>query len=194
MFYRQVLRRAAVLSIFGAGVVVTACSEPTAVDGSASSFTADLAGSTTGRLTGSATANAGSDWAREGVEQVTLPNGSAFSGVVLAATDLATTLSFIRAGTELPMGTHRLGRAVVGGFSAGYVVRRPGTLKVFLADSGTVTLAENGNRVSGTFRIYLNTYDVLPIPTPEMVGQPLTPLERGRSPLTISGSFNAGRR
>lgn len=194
MSHSQVLRRAAVLSTFGAAAIMTACSEPTAVDNSPSSFSANLTGSTTGRLTGSATATAGGNWAHEGIVQVTLPNGNAVSGVVLATTDLATTISFIKPGTELPMGTHRLGRAVTGGFSAGYVVRRSSTLTVFMADSGTVTFAENGNRVSGTFKIYLSTYDVIPLPPPGTVGQPLTPLERGRSPLTIAGSFNAGRR
>ena len=126
--------------------------------------------------------------------QVTLPNGATFSGIVLAATGGTNMISFTRAGTELPMGTHRLGRAGTGGFTSGYVVRGSTTLQLFIADSGTVTLVENGNRVSGTFTIYLDAYDVFPLPTPEMVGQPLTPLERGRSPLTITGSFNAGRR
>jgi hypothetical protein len=192
MFHHQVLRRPTSVSTLCLVGVLGACGDPTGF-GEASTFTANLNGSTTGMLTGTASASTAGDWTHESVVQVTLPNGGTFSGIVLAATS-GSAISFIRSGTALPAGTHRLGRVLGSGFSAGYVVRRSDGLQLFMADSGTVTIAESGSRVTGSFMLYASAYDVIPMPTPAMVGKPLTVLERGTSPLTISGTFNAGRR
>lgn len=136
---------------------------------------------------------------RESVVQVTLPNVGTFSGIVLAATGGGSTISIIRSGTELPVGTHRIGRAAgatpsVPAFTGGYVVRRTDGLQLFLADSGSVTIVESGSRVSGSFTLYANRYDVIPVPTRDMVGKPITPIDSGNSPVTITGTFAASRR
>ena len=193
MNHGQLLCRMASVSTICAAGVFVACGEPTAV-GEPASFTAHITGSATGSLTGTATAGTSADWARESVVQVTLPNGGTFSGIVLAAAGGANTISFVRSGTDLPPGTFRLGRGATGGFSAGYVIRRPDALQLFVADSGTLTIAERGGRVSGTFTVYVNAYDVLSIPTQDMIGKPITKLDSGSSPMTISGSFSAGKR
>jgi len=179
--------------------VLVACGEPTS-PGERSSFSADVRGSQNERLTGSATAGAGSAWARESVIQVSLPDVGTFSGIVLAADDLRTTISLIRSGTELPAGTHRIGRIPLASppaapiFTAGYVVRRADGLQLFTADSGSVTITPSGNRLTGSFTIYASRYDVIPQPTREMVGQPITPIASGSAPVTISGTFDAARR
>lgn len=183
--------------VFCSAALAAACGEPTATP-TQSSFTADVRGAVNERITGSAMASTG-DWGREAVVQVTLPNFGTFSGIVLAASDNKSTISLIRSGTELPVGTHRIG--LVSGasptppaFTAGYVVQRSDELQVFLADSGIVRITGTGSRVTGTFTVYGSSYFVMPRPTPDMVGKPITPTERGRSPITITGEFDAGRR
>ena len=177
--------------------LVAACGEPTATP-TQSSFTADVRGAVNERITGSAIASTG-DWGREAVVQVTLPNIGTFSGIVLAASDNKSTISLIRSGTELPVGTHRIGLVSCASptppaFTAGYVIQRSDELQVFIADSGTVSITGTGSRVTGTFTVYGSSYFVMARPTPDMVGKPITPKERGRSPVTITGKFDAGRR
>ena len=165
-----------------------------------STFTADIRGTTNERITGVATASSGSDWLRQNALQVTLPNGATFSGIALSA-DNGTALSFFRQGAEIPSGSFKLRQFTsagptkpTGGVSGGYVVRRSDGLALFVADSGSLTIAQSGNRVSGTFTFYAKHFDVLPLPTPENVGKPITPLSSGDSPVTISGSFDAMKR
>lgn len=178
--------------------LLVACGDSTAPAG-ASTFSADVRGTTTERITGTATAAFG-DWSRQSALQVTLPNGATFSGVALSASNGAA-ISFFRPGAELPSGTFEIGTVTTtdpvfptGGFSGGYSVRRSDGFQLFLADSGTVTLATSGNRVTGTFTLYAKHYDVLPFPTAENIGKPITPMSSGESPLEISGSFDAVRR
>jgi hypothetical protein len=195
---RRVLPRLGGMLGATATALLVACGEPTSA--TPSFFSADVSGATTERITGTATASSGDDWMRESAVQVTIPNVGTFSGIVLSATGGATTISMIRPGTELPVGTHRIGRVADGSppatpaFSGGYVVRGANTLQLFTAESGTVTITETGSRVAGSFTLHLNTYHVLPIPTRDMIGKPITPLETGRSSMTITGTFNAGRR
>ena len=177
--------------------MVVACSDATGVNG-ASSFTANITGATTARLTGSATASAAGDWSRESVVQVTLPNVGPISGIVLSATGGSSSISFLRSGADLTTGTFNLGRPVssplpAGGYSAGYTIRQSDGFKLFAADSGSVTLSESGNRVDGTFTVYVSSYQVFPLPTPDQVGKVITPLSSGRSPMTITGTFSAQR-
>jgi hypothetical protein len=179
--------------------VVMACGEPTSV-GERSSFTADITGARNERLTGTAMASSGGSWARESVVQVTFPDIGTFSGIVLAGSDLKSTISLIRSGTELPAGTHRLGRdsrvepGTVPTFTAGYVVREGENLHIFMADSGSLTIAETGARVTGSFTLHVSRYSVMKAPTRDQIGQVITPIGSGTAPLTITGSFNAGRR
>ena len=191
------LRRMASVSTVCAVAMVGACTEPTSVS-DASTFTADITGATTSRLTGTAKASAGGDWSRESVVQVTVPNGATFSGLVFSAAGGSNAISIIRQGADLALGTFRFGRGltstITGGYSAAYVVRRASDIQMFMADSGTATIAQNGDRVTGTFTLYVSGYDLLPLPSPELMGKPLTKLGSGTSPLTISGSFNAARR
>ena len=193
----RVLCRVASVSTVCAAMVVGACSEPTGVD-SGSTFTADVTGAMNRRLTGTATASVGGDWSRQSVVQVTVPNGTFVSGVVLAAESGANTISIMRDGSSLLHGDFKLGRgltaATTGGYTAGYVIRRASDLQVFRADSGSVTMGASGGRVSGTFTLYVSDYDLLPLATRDMVGKPIAKLGSGTSPLTISGSFNAGLR
>jgi hypothetical protein len=179
-------------------IIAGACGEPTATSGS-SAFSAQVLGTSTHRLSGSATASFGGDWARENALQVTLPNGATFSGVALVATN-GTVISLFRPGTELPVGTFAMGRVggelafPKGGFSGGYVVRRSDGLQLFIADSGHVTITQTGMRVTGLFTLHAKHYDVLPIPTRESSGKPITPISSGESEVTISGVFDAVRR
>ena len=181
-----------------AASALAACGDPTSMT-RPSTFTADVRGATNERITGSAVASLGGDWLRQNALQVTLPNGATFSGVALSASSGAI-ISFFRSGTELPVGTYAVGlvggRPVfpTGGFSGGYVVPRADGLQIFLADSGSVVIAQTGSRVSGTFTLYFKRYDVFPKPTSENTGKPITPFSSGESPLTISGSFDAERR
>ena len=176
----------------------TACGDPIGAGGS-SSFAADIRGARNERITGSATANSGG-WERESAVEVTFSGVGTFSGIVLSDANQMNTISIMRAGTKLPDGTHRVyGMPVPTGvptpvFTGGYVVRRTDGLQVFLADSGTVSLATSGNRVSGTFTLYANRYKVIEHPTPGMTGQTVTPIASGNTPTTITGSFNAVRR
>ena len=182
------LAAAAAVSLLAACGDATATARP-------STFTADVRGATNERITGSAIASLGGDWMRQNALQVTLPNGATFSGVALSASTGAI-ISFFRSGSDLPVATYAVG--VTGGDPAflkgGYAVRRTVGLQLFLADSGKVTIAETGSRVSGTFTMYFERYDVLPLPTAANAGQPLTPLSSGASPMTITGSFDAERR
>jgi hypothetical protein len=185
----------------GSAMLLAACGEPTGVEGSASTFTADVRGSITETLTGSAAVGGSGDLSRQGVFQVTLPNGGTFTTIALSsAAPPYSGISLNRSGTELPTGTHRIGRLSasttmpLGGFTAAYVVREPSTMQIFAADSGTITITGSGSRVTGSFTMYANSYDVIPTPTPDMVGKPITPIERGSASLTISGTFDAGRR
>jgi hypothetical protein len=186
------------LRIVMAAPLLAACGEPT-VAPRPSTFTADIRGSTNERITGSAVATVGGDWMRQNALQVTLPNGATFSGVALSASNGAI-ISFFRSGSDLPVGTYAAGLVggtpafPKGGFSGGYVVCRSDGVQLFLADSGTVSITATGSRVSGTFTLYFKHYDVIPAPTPENTGQPITPLSSGESPLTITGSFDADRR
>ena len=188
----RLLTAAAAVSLLAACGDATATARP-------STFTADVRGATNERITGSAIASLGGDWMRQNALQVTLPNGATFSGVALSASTGAI-ISFFRSGSDLTVGTYAVGVTgrdpafLKGGFSGGYAVRRTDGLQLFLADSGKVTIAETGSRVSGTFTMYFERYDVLPLPTAANAGQPLTPLSSGASPMTITGSFDAERR
>ena len=176
-----------------------ACREPTSVTDT-SSFSAEVTGARNERLTGSAMVSSGSAWARESVVQVTLPNVGTFSGIVLSGSDLMSTISLIRSGTELPAGTHRIGRiptttpVTTPMFTAGYVIRDGDRLQIFMADSGSLTITETGQRVTGSFAIYANRYDVIKAPTRDQVGQVITPIASGTAPVRVSGTFDAGRR
>ena len=176
------------------------CGEPTAT-GSTSTFSAEISGAVTGRLTGSALASSAAPWSREGVVQVTLPNAGTLSVIVLTAAGGATMISLSRAGADLPVGTYRIARVTTGApslpqdaFSAGYTVRRGDALQLFMADSGTVTITRAASRVTGSFTLYANQYDVIPMPSPAQVGTRITPIESGRSPMTITGDFDAAKR
>jgi hypothetical protein len=186
--------------VAGAAGVVLACGEPTAAS-DPSTFTADISGAVSERLTGSALASSAAPWTRQGVLQVTLPNAGTISVIALSADGGAKMISLTRTGTELPVGTFRVSRPTAAipsipadAFSVGYSVRRGENLQVFMADSGTVTIAQTGSRVTGTFTLYANSYDVLPMPTSALGGTRITPIESGRSPLTITGEFDAAKR
>lgn len=136
------------------------------------------------------------DWSRESVVEVTLPNVGPLSGVVLSGA--ASTLSFIREGTEVPLGTHRLPRGVTpgsGAFSGGYTVRRSNALRLFSPDSGTLSITENGDHVGGTFTLYTSDYHDIPLPTKDMKpGTQVPTIGTGRTPMVIAGAFRAVRR
>ena len=178
-------------------MIASACSDPVSA-GNHSSFSADVSGARNERVTGSATASGA--WARESVISVTLPDAGTFSTIALAGADLATTISFTRAGTELPAGAHRIGRIPTTTpsntpmFTAAYIIRSGDRLQVYLADSGSVTITETGQRVKGSFTLYASDYSVIPVPTRDQVGQRITPISTGSAPVTISGEFDAGRR
>jgi hypothetical protein len=180
--------------------VVVACGEPTSVGNTASSFSADFSGARNERLTGTATASSGGSWEHETVVQVTLPNVGTVSGIVLVGSDLKSTISMIRSGTELPVGTYRLGRdlSLPPGstplLTGGYTVHEGDNLRMVLADSGTLTIATTGERVTGSFAFYASRYNVVKVPTRDQIGQQLKPVASGTAPLTITGTFNAGRR
>lgn len=183
--------------IAGSVLYLAGCSEPTAAAGGPSTFTADVTGAITDRITGTATAGA-DPWVRQFADQVTLSSGHTFS--VIALLGDGKTISFTRPGTELPAGTHVVGAIGVaagmpkGGFAGGYAVRRADGIQLFLADSGSLTIAEDGGRVTGTFVMYASQYQVLPFPSREQIGKPITPLETGTASLMISGEFDAARR
>lgn len=194
-----IARFARSIVVAAASSALAACGEPTASSG-ASTFTADVRGTPNERITGSATASFGGDWLRQNALQVTLPNGTTFSGIALSA-DNGTTISFFRQGTDIPSGTFTLRQlnstgptSPTGGFSGGYVVRRTDGLQLFLADSGSLSITQTGSRVVGTFTLYAKHFVVLPLPTPENTGKPIAPLSSGESPVTVSGSFDAARR
>jgi len=44
------------------------------------------------------------------------------------------------------------------------------------------------------FVMHASEFLVLPFPTPGTVGQPITPLEEGTAPITITGTFDAAKR
>ena len=182
--------------VVASALAVTACGDAMGA-GTPSTFTANVTGARNERVTGSAAAGA-DPWVRQFADQVTLSTGNTFS--VIALMGEGKTISFTRPGTDLPAGTHKLGMIGVGagiptgGFSAGYAVRLSNGLQLFMADSGSITVAESGSRVAGSFVMYATEYQVLPIPTRDQVGKPITPLETGTAPLTISGTFDAVRR
>lgn len=188
-------RLRALVGVVVLGLIV-GCSDSTGA-GDPSTFTADVSGATSGRLTGTATA--GSDWARETVIQATLPNGGGtITSIALVATG-GNVISFTRQGTTISAGTYRLGAASGPGvapvtFGSGYVVRRTEGLQLFPADSGSLTISESGSRVSGTFTIYANRFIVIPMPRKEDIGKQITPLSSGAEKVMISGSFDAVRR
>jgi hypothetical protein len=174
------------------------CAAPMGVPDDASSFSAEISGARNERLAGSAAA--GVSWGREVVVQVTLPQAGTFSSIVLAGSDLRSTISLSRAGSELPVGSHRIGRipnttpGVTPMLTGSYVIREGENLRVFNADSGSVTITESGQRVRGSFTLYASQYAVMKAPTPAQIGQLITPISSGTAPLTITGSFDAGRR
>ena len=176
--------------------IIAGCADSTGA-GDSSTFTADVTGATSGRLTG--TAAASGDWSRESVIQATLPNGvGTITAIALTATS-GNVISFVRQGATISAGTYRLGAASGSNvlpvtFGSGYVVKRTEGLQLFSADSGSLTIAESGSRVSGTFTIYANKYIVIPTPRREDVGKQITPLSNGTEKVTISGSFDAVRR
>ena len=176
--------------------VIAGCSDATGT-GDPSTFTAEVSGATSERLTGTATASG--DWSRETVIQATLPNGGGtITSIALMATG-GNVISFTRQGTELPAGTYRLGVASAPNvspvtFGSGYVVRRPEGLQLFSADSGSLTIAGSGSRVTGTFTIYANKYVVIPMPRREDIGKQIIPLSSGTEKVMISGSFDAAKR
>lgn len=185
--------------LLGVSVLFLAgCGEPVGLGLDGSSFSADVRGSTTERITGTASASA-DPLLRDFATQVTLPDAGTFSVIALSGTD-SRMISFSRRGSEFPVGNHRIGVRLPGGgidlsaFSGGYAVRMPNALRISLADSGSITITEAGSQVRGSFVFYVSKYDVVPIPTPDQVGKPITPIESGTETLTISGSFAALRR
>lgn len=185
----------ALVSVTALGAIV-GCGDSTGT-GDPSTFTADVSGASSGRLTGTATASG--DWSREMVVQATLPNGAGtITSIALVATS-GNVISFTRQGTTLSPGTYRIGAASAPSvspvtFGSGYVVRRAEGLQIFPADSGTLTIAESGSRVTGSFTIYANKYMVIPMPRKEDVGKQITPVSTGAEKVVISGSFEAVRR
>jgi hypothetical protein len=177
-------------------LLVAGCGEPMGI-GEPSTFTAEVSGARTERIAGTATAGA-DPWMRQFADQITLSSGHAFS--VIALLGDGKTISFTRPGTELPAGTHKLGMFGIGagipksGFSAGYSVRVANGLQLFMADSGSITITDSGSRLTGSFVLYASQYQVIPFPTRDQVGKPITPLETGTAALTISGTFDAARR
>jgi hypothetical protein len=172
--------------------VVAGCSDATGT-GDPSTFSADVSGARSGRLTGTATA--GGDASREVVVQATLPGVGAVTAIALSANDGANVISFTREGSDLPVGTYSLGPDVLPRvFSGAYVVRRPDGWQVFLAESGTLTISQTGTRVSGTFTLNASKYSVIPKPKPEDAGKPITPISTGSEQVAITGSFEATRR
>ena len=132
-----------------------------------SSFTADLTGLDDGDAHGLGHGEHGRRLGRESVVQVTLPNGATFSGIVLAA-DRRREHDLVH---PLGRGTARWGRIWPGrgaaatgdAFTAGYACAGSTTLQLFIADSGTVTIAENGNpRDPGRSRSMLNALRCVP--------------------------------
>src|SRR5690348_15318341 len=92
------------VSVVVLGVIV-GCGDSTGV-GDRSSFTADVSGTTSARLTG--TAAASGDWSRESVIQATLPNGvGTITSIALMATS-GNVISFTRQGTTISAGTYRI--------------------------------------------------------------------------------------
>jgi hypothetical protein len=132
---------------FGAVVAVaSACGDATSV-GEPSRFSAEVSGAKNERLVGSATVSDSRDIA----VQLRLPNVGPISAMALMANGGANLLSFSRLGTDLPVGTHRLGAAP--DFNGGYTVRRDdNSQQVFFADSGSLTITESGARVVGSFK------------------------------------------
>jgi hypothetical protein len=194
---RVMTRVRATLVALLAGVAM-GCEAPMGVPDDASSFSAEICGARNERLSGSAAASG--SWAREVVVQVTLPQAGTFSSIVLAGSDLRSTISLSRAGSELPVGSHRIGRipnttpGATPMLTGSYVIREGENLRVFSADSGSVTITESDRRVRGSFTLYANQYAVIKVPTPAQVGQLITPISSGTAPLVITGSFDAGRR
>jgi hypothetical protein len=108
---------------------------------------------------------------------------------VLTATGGANALSFSRVGTELPVGTHRLG--ALPDFNGGYTVRRnDNSQQVFFADSGSLTITESGARVAGSFKFYASRYSVF-APITSSTVFPVKSISQGSEKLTIIGAFNA---
>ena len=175
-------------------IALVACAEPVAVDAS-SSFSADIHGATTERISGTATANSGDVWMRESIVQVATPIGP-ISGVLLTSTGGGHLISFLRSGTEIPVGTHRVAGSIEPSspvFNGGYTVRRGTDSQMFMTDSGVVTITASGSRVSGSFTLYASNYKVYAPITPDMIGKPLVPLESGRTPVKLTGTFDAVR-
>ena len=181
----------------GAVLVAVGCGDPVNPGVEVSTFTADVRGAMNARITG--TASVGDDaWTRQFATQVNI-SGETLSSIVLMG-DRSETISFTRRGAGFPLGTHRLGAlGTLAGmpkaeFSSAYVLRTANTLKVFLADSGSVTLTEADSRVSGAFVLYASEYQVYPLPMPTVVGTRITPIETGSAAITITGSFAATSR
>jgi hypothetical protein len=167
--------------------VASACGDPTSV-GESSTFSADVSGSKNGRLVGSATVTD----SREIAVQVTVPNVGPVSAVALTANGGANVLAFARLGTELPVGTHRLG--ATSDFTGGYMVRRAdNSQQVFFADSGSLTITESGARVVGSFKFYASRYAVF-APITSATVFPVRSISDGTEKLAIVGTFNAVRR
>jgi hypothetical protein len=170
-------RGAAGRCLLAGSLMLAACGGPTGLDSVESSFDADIRGSRSERVTGTATASI--DPALEFATQINGPDGSTFSVIALVGRD-SKTISFSRSGTELPVGTHKIGNVTVAGsmtrgaFSAAYVTPQSNGRRLSLADSGSITITESGNQVRGTFVFYASKYDVIPPLTPEMVGKPIT--------------------
>ena len=183
--------------LLAGGVLVAAgCGDAMGPNPSFSTFSADVRGAMNERITG--TASAGDDsWTRQFATELNV-HGEAISVIALIG-DGGQVISFTRPGTNLPLGTHKLGSVGTaagmpkGGFASAYVLRKSDAFQVFFADSGSITLTDVGSRVSGTFTLYASSYRVFPVPTRETSGQPVTPVETGTGNISIAGSFAAAR-
>lgn len=185
---RRVLLVAAMLSL-------AACAAPTGADGPPSLFQASVTGAFTETISG--TAAVADDWSRQMVRELTPPIGGTITGILLSSDDLTQSVSLSKRGTGLATGTFRIGSGIEAGSSAlpffgAYVRWEPQTMRVFAADSGSVTITVVGTRVQGTFTLWASRYDVLKRP-PRGSGQSgiLERLESGTAAVQITGSFDA---
>ena len=173
------------LVIGAVAAVASACGDATGTE-DPSVFSAEISGARSGRLAGSATASDTRDIA----VQVDVPSVGPVSAISLSANNGANLISFSRPG-DLPIGTHKLGPSP--DFSGAYSVRRDDGHQITFADSGTLTITENGSRVVGSFKFYASHAAVFP-PITSTTVFPVKATSYIDEKLTISGSFNAVRR
>jgi hypothetical protein len=190
------LRRA----LTGLTLLSTAACETPTRPGDATTFSAEVTGAHSAKLTGTANVNGREDWTRQLVATVTPPSGAPVTAIALLASDLSRSISLANVGASVAAGTY----ALRGGYRpdtdqpgpalwlGGYSVRRAdNSTQHFLADSGTITITATSPRVTGTFVLHASRWTVMPPVSTLKVGQVLRDLESGVSPIRIEGSFQA---